>query len=64
MRMEISGYKSMKGLKNSWRRSGSTKSLRAWARAEGAFGRIAMSHENASKTAVRKPRAAKAPAKK
>lgn len=64
MKTEISGYKSMKGLKNSWRRSGTTKSLRSWARAEGVFGRIATSHKDASKPAVRKPRAAKAPAKK
>jgi len=64
MKMDIAGYFSMKGLKNSWRRSGTTKSLRSWARAEGVFGRIATSHKDAAKTAVRKPGVAKAPAKK
>lgn len=64
MKMDIAGYFSMKGLKNSWRRSGTTKSLRQWARAEGVFARVYTSHKDASKPAVRKPRAAKAPAKK
>ena len=62
--MEIAGYKGMSGLKNSWRRSGTTKSLRQWARAEGVFARISVSHKDAHKTAVRKPKTAKAPVKK
>ncbi len=62
--MEIAGYKSMRSLKNSWRRSGTTKSLRQWARAEGVFARVSASHKDANKTAVRKPKMAKAPVKK
>lgn len=62
--MEISGYKGMKALKNSWRRSGTTKSLRQWARAEGLFWRISTSHHDGRKTAVSKPKTAKAPVKK
>jgi hypothetical protein len=62
--MEIAGYKSMSGLKNAWRRSGATKSLRQWARSEGVFARISVSHKDANKPAVRKPKLAKAPVKK
>lgn len=64
MKNESTGYRSMKGLKNSWRRSGTTLSLRQWARAEGVFARVATSHKDARKTAVRKPRMAKPPSKK